>query len=447
MPTNGQAQTTAPPDPEVSSSEDHDDDNDQHDQEEDSDQEDSDQTIQAQIQPGEELGEEQEEGGGEPGPSMNPNYPDYDIEDDGNGVIQKITFRRRHRPPVIMVRPDQDNDDHLLWRLLDAQRKGARRKRELVTAINKARDVLMAASGGAARATKVARINAMVSEVAAPTPLEWWTRSLPRELKNDIESNYFLQIEESVADKHGNAYVPARKANANGRMQWRGSVLGGKFPHAIVSVKKQGDGVMDRTDEFMCATCNNIELTVRLKKFVDGGRPVNCSETKVLDKINNAHNLHQRSQWGLLESKMYLYCYLEFEGDSGQGIPVGAYAFAKTPDSSGVFKPTECPPSYLNDGKPGFYEFRMERGEASIEFKFQESVSTSNLNKDYKNRLFRLVVKAINPFLAGLEGMTARSSPFMIKSVLHNDVKSNERYVRGPDNTIVDSGPADVPTA
>jgi hypothetical protein len=74
-------------------------------------------------------------------------------------------------------------------------------------------------------------------------------------------------------------------------------------------------------------------------------------------------------------------------------------------------------------------------------------VSTSNLNKDYKNRLFRLVVKAINPFLAGLEGMTARSSPFMIKSVLHNDVKSNERYVRGPDNTIVDSGPADTPTA
>ena len=120
---------------------------------------------------------------------------------------------------------------------------------------------------------------------------------------------------------------------------------------------------------------------------------------------------------------------------------------SKTPDSSGVFKPTECPPSYLNDGKPGFYEFRMERGEASIEFKFQESVTTSNLNKDYKHRLFRLVVKAVNPFLAGLEGMTARSSPFMIKSVLHNDVKSNERYVLGDGNTAVPSGPADMPTA
>jgi hypothetical protein len=440
MPTNGQAQATAAPHgPEVSSSEDHD--------QEDSDQEeDSDQTTQAQVQPGEELGEEQEEGGGEQGASMNPNRPDYDIEDDGNGVIQKITFHRRNRQPVIMVRPDQDNDDHLLWRLLDAQRKGARRKRELVTAINKARDVLMAVSGGVSRATKVARINAVVSEVAPPSPLEWWTRSLPQELKNDIETNFFLQIDEVVADKHGNPYVPARKPNANGKMQWRGSMLGGKFPHAIVSVKKPGDGVTDRTDEFMCATCNNIELTVRLKRFVDG-RPTNCSETKVLDKINSVHNLHQRSQWGLLESKMYLYCYLEFEGDSGSGTPVGAYAFSKTPESSGVFKPVECPPSYLNNGKPGFYEFRMERGEANIEFKFQESVSTSNLNKDYKHRLFRLVVKAINPFLAGLEGMTARSTPFMIKSVLHNDVKSNERYVRGPDNTIVDSGPGDMPTA
>jgi hypothetical protein len=144
---------------------------------------------------------------------------------------------------------------------------------------------------------------------------------------------------------------------------------------------------------------------------------------------------------------MYLYCYLEFADGVDNGSPVGAYAFSKTPDSSGVFKPTECPPSYLNDGKPGFYEFRMERGQASIEFKFQEAVTTSNLNKHYRNRLFRLVVKAINPFLAGLEGMTARSSPFMIKSVLHNDVKSNERYVRGPDNAVVPSGPADAPTA
>lgn len=433
MPTNGQAQAGDQPHPEASSSDENDDQEDE-------------QTIQEEVQAGEELGEEQEEGGGEPGASVNTNRPDYDIVDDGNGVIQKITFNCRNRQPVVMVRPDQDTDAHLLWRLLDAQRKGARRKRELVTAINKARDVLMSVSGGSARATKVARINAMTNDVSAPEPLEWWTKSLPREMKTEIEASYFLQIEESVTDKHGNLYVPARMPNANGKLQWRGSMLGGKFPHAVVSVKKPGDGVTDRTDEFMCATCNNIELTVRLKKFVDG-RPTNCSEAKVLDKINGAHNMHQRSLWGILESKMYLYCYLEFADGADNGTPVGAYAFAKTPDSSGVFKPTECPPSYLNDGKPGFYEFRMERGEASIEFKFQESVSTSNLNKDYKHRLFRLVVKAINPFLAGLEGMTARSSPFMIKSVLHNDVKSNERYVIGNGSTAVPSSVQDMPTS
>ena len=44
-----------------------------------------------------------------------------------------------------------------------------------------------------------------------------------------------------------------------------------------------------------------------------------------------------------------------------------------------------------------------------------------------------------------MEGMTARSSPFMIKSVLHNDVRANERYVRGPDSTVVDSPAGDVP--
>ena len=41
--------------------------------------------------------------------------------------------------------------------------------------------------------------------------------------------------------------------------------------------------------------------------------------------------------------------------------------------------------------------------------------------------------------------MTAVSSPFLIKSVLHNDVKSNERHVCGPDGMAVDSGPADTP--
>lgn len=436
MPTDAQAQES----PSATSDENEP----QSDQE--GDQEGDDQTVQAEVQPGEELGEEQDEGGGEADPSMNANRPDYDIEDDGNGAIQKITFHRRNRQPTVMVRPDQDDDDHLLWRLLDAQRKGARRKRELVTAINKARDVLMAVSGGVSRSRTIARINAVTNEVPPPEPLEWWTKPLPRDLQTEIEANFFLQIDQVVADKHGNGYVPARRPNPSGRLQWRGSMLAGKFPHAIVSVKKPGDGVTDRTDEFMCATCNNIELTVRLKTFVDG-RPTHCSESRILEKINGAHHLTARSLWGILESKMYLYCYLEFADGADDGTPVGAYAFSKTPDSSGVFKPTECPPSYLNNGKPGFYEFRMERGEASIEFKFQECVTTSNLNKHYRNRLFRLVVKAVNPFLAGLEGMTARSSPFLIKSVLHNDVKSNERYVRGPDNAIIPSGPADLPQA
>ena len=443
MPTDGQAQARTPSDIDDSSS---DENERQSNGGPEGGQDDGQDDGQAQIQPGEELDEEQEEGGGAAGPSVNANRPDYDIEDDGNGSIQKITFHRRNRQPVVMVRPDQDNDHHLLWRLLDAQRKGARRKRELVTAINKARDVLMTVTGGVSRSRTIARINAVTNEVPSPEPLEWWIKSLPRDLQAEIATNFFLQIDEAVADKHGNGYVPARRPNPNGRPQWRGSMLGGKFPHAIVSVKKPGDGVTDRTDEFMCATCNNIELTVRLKTFVNG-QPKDCSESKLLEKINSAHHLSTRSLWGLLESKMYLYCYLEFADGVDNGTPVGAYAFSKTPDSSGVFKPTECPPSYLNDGKPGFYEFRMERGQASIEFKFQEAVTTSNLNKHYRNRLFRLVVKAINPFLAGLEGMTARSSPFMIKSVLHNDVKSNERYVRGPDNAVVPSGPADAPTA
>jgi len=401
---------------------------------------------QAQVQSGEELGAEPEEGRGKEGASViSSGSQKYQMVHDEDGNIQKITFYRSNRQPAVMKRPNDDSDAVMLWDLLESQRRGARRKRELVSAINKARDLLVAASGGGSRTRPdpAARAVAKTRFVQPSDPYEWMTKTLPAEVTSAIETTYFLQIEEAVKDRNGNPYVPARiPAGPEGK--WRGSMLGGKFPHAIVSMRKPESA--ERTEEYMCGLCHKVGLNVRLKKFSDN-RTINCSEAELLEKISNAFPLSQRSLWGSLETKLWLYCYLEFADDPDHGTPVTTDAFDKMPDSGFIFKPHESPPSYLNSGKPGFYEFAVRKGLAHCPFKFQEAVTTANLTKDNRHRLFRLVVKAINPFLAGLEGMTARSSPFVIKSVLHNDYKKNERYVRGPDGVVVPSGPADMPTA
>jgi len=49
----------------------------------------------------------------------------------------------------------------------------------------------------------------------------------------------------------------------------------------------------------------------------------------------------------------------------------------------------------------------------------------------------------MNPHLVGLKGFEARSLPFRIKSVLHNDVNSHERYVM-KDSAVTPSPPEDA---
>ena len=77
-------------------------------------------------------------------------------------------------------------------------------------------------------------------------------------------------------------------------------------------------------------------------------------------------------------------------------------------------------------------------------FRMAKGASTANLKKEHKGRLFRFVIKTLNPFLCGLGGFTVRSLPFVIKGVLHNDAKSQERFVE-TDDGIVASPPSEAP--
>lgn len=405
----------------------------------------------AQVQPCQELGPVEAQGGGAQGEALAvyapPASSGYAIDEYGDGTISRVIFYREGRDPVVQTRPNDDSDDVLLWNLLESSRRDGKRKRELQqTAINKCYALLgphalLHQGPASARGPN----DGTGADTASPQPIKWLAKKLPDRVISAIAGTYRLTIEERVRDCNGKPYVPAQRPDSNGKMQWRGSHLPGKFPHAIMSVKDPGQSHSVRSNQYACVQSNNVQLTVSLRKSTPTAE-VPASEAEVLSMISDAYTAPQRARWGCLEGKMLLYVYLEFADGVDAGTPVGANAFNNPPDYGAMFKPPESPPSYLNSDKPGFYEFAMTGGIASITFGFATRVASNNLKRDFRNRLFRLVVKAINPYLVELEGMTAMSSPFLIKGVLHNDTKANERYVKAADGTVVDSGPADVPT-
>lgn len=368
----------------------------------------------------------------------------FEVRADDAGNISEITFFRDDGEDVVMTRPEEDSNEMLLWRLYETTRFQFKvRRTELQSAINQAHSLLSAhVTSHHRRHGAAAARSAPEARSPPPREIQWKTKPLPERAVQQLQGFYYLQIEELVKDRHGNFYAPTQRPNANNRMQWRGSMLGGKFPHAIVSMKDPGEGVSSRTSQYICAE-NNVHLVVKLMRRVEGGRPEHVSENDVLSVIEDAYSPAQRAAWGELDGKMWLYMYLEFE----DGTPVDPAAFDNPPDFGQLLKPPESLPSYLQNDGVGYHEFKMTGGTVTHTFGFADRVTNKNLKGEHKlkRKRFRLVVKALNYHLAGLEGFTAYSSPFLVKGVLHNDVKANERYVVNAQGQVVDSPSADVP--
>jgi len=388
------------------------------------------------------------EGGGAAGAPLTANghapARGFEVDADDAGNVSRITFLVDGGEDVVMQRPEEGSNEMLLWRLYETTRFQFRRRRtELQSAINRAHSILAShTSSHQGRNGAAAPRSAPEAPCPAPREINWKSKPLPARVVQKLQGFYFLEIEELLQDRHGNPYVPTQRNNASNRLQWRGSMLGGRFPHAVVSMKDPGEGVSSRSHQFICAE-NNVHVVVKLMKRVEGGRPEHVSETAVLSTIEDAFSPAQRATWGELDGKMWLYSYLEFE----DGTPVGASDFENPPDFGHLLKPAESLPSYLQNDDPGYYEFKMQGGVGCSTFSFADRVTNKNLKAEHKlkRKRFRLVVKALNYHLVGLEGFTAYSSPFLVKGVLHNDVKANERYVMTAQGQVVDSPLADVP--
>ena len=367
----------------------------------------------------------------------------YDLGlDRPRGHVAKATFHIEGQDPVVAHRPESDApvNERLVWALMERSRYQCYQNKEMRTAIVQAHQLfsplrlgIASGAGGGAIATEGGMGASARSayenrdDYTAPS-FTWKVQKLGAHPHAAIVGNYFIQIEDGTKDAQGNPYVP------NGK---QGSMCGTKFPHAVIGSKPRG-GIKDADPalQYICGACNNVKLIVRLMKRVAGKDPVPASEGEVLDTIKKAHLQQQRDAWFDNEDRMQMYMYLEFADGPGAGTPVGANVFKQPPLYGKLFSPAESPPYTL-----GETEFPMAHGTATLTFNFAKHVAHANMKKPYKNRAYRLVVKVLNPFLVDEEGFTARSLPFHVKSVLHNDVRTDVRYIKQGDAIVRVSDP------
>ena len=379
------------------------------------------------------------------------------VEGDG-GRVESVTFFPGGAQSTTLTRPRSGATPMLghLWDLVDSGRRAHKKLRTVEETLGAPRAESRAAppananggggggGGGAARSPAVA------------APAQWPARELPdANLRHHIEQTYFISIDDGSQDRHGRPYVP--NADEFGQLAFpstsetrRGAgslcaVRSGKFPHTITQVKM---GLRDKRKEphYVCYASHKIELVVRLCKHGTNGQVHNCSETELLGLIRKAYPVSERKDWGYLDDRMVLFLSLQLASDTSEGAtrePAHADMFKARPDHGFLLHPNESPPCTLNGGKPSFYEFEMERGVANIGFNVRSKCTSGSLHEHRKWGFFEFHVHAMNPHLVGLKGFEARSLPFRIKSVLHNDVSSQERYIL-KDGAVAPSPPEDA---
>ena len=403
---------------------------------------------QAAVQPGKKLGAAPPQGGGAKDALRAMIHEEdtgafsYDVYEDEMFNVTKVVYHPASgEEDVVFERPkkEDDDDDWVLWRLMEKGRLAMKVNAEMLEDLRKVagtvetyRDEPPPPLVVNNRGKIIARADTDNREHTMPARVHWKLKKLPDEVTEKIEGKFFLEIDELIADKHGNEYRP--KDEDTGSM-----CATSGFPHAVAYTKEKGRGKSQATMEYIVAACNKVKLTVRLKKYDKHNNVVPASEAELIHMIASQRSVSQMQGNLDYEQDMVLYVALEFADTDDTFARVPPASFVQEPVLGAMFTPAESAPY-----KGGFYEFPMIKGVAPVEFRIAKGVTTSALKKPHKGRQFRFVVKALNPFLCGLEGFTARTRGFCLKGVLHNDVKSQERYVQTAEG-IVESLYSDHP--
>ena len=377
-------------------------------------------------------------------PSPTPSEPEdaFEIHEDADGRVNAGTFKRPGKQPLTRLRRDNDSDDEAPWfELMEQLQPALKKRRQLMNAVTTVH-------------TAIQPHLPYLDQAQDPSPIEWTERPLSEYYRNQINGKYFLVVEQGTRDVHGNLYSTncddrGKPLREGGKA---GSMCAGKFPHAVMPIKKEYKSKAVEP-HFVVTACTTIELVVRLFKRGPNGTATPSSEKELLAIIKDAHNGVQGEDWTDLENRMFLHLSLcwgntrSSEGEHTTGSPVYPSAF-QVPPAHGVFNPPESPyPRLLRKEPPSFYEFEMIDGVARIRFHLDGAATSPGLKDQHKLRPFRFGVRAMNPFLPINDDFHIDTVEFFTKNKLSRYVNANERYVlKDGQITASPSGDARIPT-
>ena len=366
----------------------------------------------------------------------------FEIHEDDDGRVNAVTFKRPGKQPLTRFRRDNDSDDEAPWfELMEQLQPALKKRRQLIDAVNTVH-------------TAIEPHLPYLEKPEDPPPIEWTERPLPGYYRDQINDVYFLVVEQGTHDVHGNLYSTncddrGKPLREGGKA---GSMCAGKFPHAVMPIKKEYRS-KDVEPQFVVTACTVIELVVRLFKRGPNGTATPSSEKELLAIIKDAHNGVQDEEWTDLENRMFLHLNLcwgntrSCSADPPPGTPVYPSAF-QVPPAHGVLDPPESPyPRLLRKEPPSFYEFEMIDGVARIRFRLNGAATSPSLKDQHKLRPFRFGVRAMNPFLPINTDFNILTVPFFTKNKLARYCNANERYVlKDGQITASPAGDARIPT-
>ncbi len=342
----------------------------------------------------------------------------------GSSRISRVTFYYDQGPTVEKKRPASDSAELPLWQLMEAQHRQVKKLKADSKTLAKLEEVLYRSKTvkEPAPAPAPAPNGDVFTTTANGSPYTYQVSELPlREAaRAEIERRYFLKIEEETHAPDGRPYAPYGKSGS----------MCGAFPHMITLVARAKGP--NPAKQYCLGQNHRIGLRIQLmERVTGGGDPIKASEFELLRYVNNQYNQAQLQRFGHFEKTLTLYVTLEHDRSGDTVLPK---SFKSKPQGDSLFSPPESPPYHA-----GSTERVMEGG--VVHFKklwLNKRVTTSNLDEEVSTEpKFRLAVRTLNPILHELAGFTTRSLPFVIKSVLHNDVNKKQKFVRNPDGQVV----------
>jgi len=248
------------------------------------------------------------------------------------------------------------------------------------------------------------------------------------ELSKTITDAFELCIDHELHDRNGNPYVTSETFGGDRRRSRSRGTLCGAFPHAMIDVAggaQGGDSVL------VVTACHQIILSAYLRPKAShwkNATPPANPEVWILNELRKALPAEEVEKWGRYESSLVFNLSLVFEDGStvcADDKDLANFCF-KTPLENGkLLVPHEKPV-----GQAGYYEQAMAKGKVEWRFLTNTNVTSFQLVASRKHTHFAFKVEVLCPYLKDVEPLTVRSEPFVIKSVISNDLQASERYVR-----------------